>query len=163
MIETRIADQRDAPALTGLIEESCRHYFEIEPPDGVAQSWARRITERDGISAMIALRGDEALGFGTFVFLDSARSAAGTLFLKNLYVAAAARGTGAGHALMRALARHAVDLGCERFDWTAETDNPGAQAFYARLGAPRLAEKIYYRYDGDALTAFAKAAGRSCG
>jgi ribosomal protein S18 acetylase RimI-like enzyme len=62
-----------------------------------------------------------------------------------------ARGQGVGRALMGFLARLAVQRGCVRFDWTAETDNPEALAFYDRLGAGRVAEKVYYRFDGDRL------------
>jgi len=52
---------------------------------------------------------------------------------------------------MRFLARLAVERGCVRFDWTAETDNPDALGFYDRLGARRVADKVYYRFDGEAL------------
>ena len=79
----------------------------------------------------------------------------GVLFLKDLYTGADARGAGVGETLMRYLARLAVERGCERFDWTAETNNPRAMAFYDRLGARRVTDKVYYRFDGDALTAFA--------
>jgi ribosomal protein S18 acetylase RimI-like enzyme len=44
-----------------------------------------------------------------------------------------------------------VERGCVRFDWSAETDNPDALAFYDRLGAKRVAEKIYYRLEGEGL------------
>jgi len=56
---------------------------------------------------------------------------------------------------MRFLARLAVERDCVRLDWTAETDNGAALSFYDRLGARRVAEKVYFRFDGDALAAFA--------
>jgi ribosomal protein S18 acetylase RimI-like enzyme len=56
---------------------------------------------------------------------------------------------------MQFLAAHAVKLNCVRFDWTTEETNPGAMAFYARLGAERVKEKVYYRLTGSALLALA--------
>jgi ribosomal protein S18 acetylase RimI-like enzyme len=57
---------------------------------------------------------------------------------------------------MAFLARLALERGCGRFDWTAETDNPETLAFYDRLGARRVEEKVYYRFDGEALNALAE-------
>jgi GNAT superfamily N-acetyltransferase len=76
--------------------------------------------------------------------------------MKDLFTHAAARGQGSGRALMGFLARLAVERGCVRFDWTAETDNPEALAFYGRLGARCVAEKVYYRFEGETLRQFAE-------
>ena len=82
--------------------------------------------------------------------------------MKDLFTVAEARGRGVGKVLMRFLARLAVERGCVRLDWTAETDNAAALSFYDRLGARRVTEKVYYRFDGEALAAFA-ALRRSAG
>jgi ribosomal protein S18 acetylase RimI-like enzyme len=59
--------------------------------------------------------------------------------------------------MLEYLARLAVSRGCVRLDWTAETSNPRALAFYDRLGARRVTEKIYFRVDGDMLQKWAAA------
>ena len=59
------------------------------------------------------------------------------------------------------LARLAVERGCVRFDWTAETDNTEAPRFYDRLGAGRVVQKVYYRFEGETLHRFA--AGENAG
>lgn len=110
-----------------------------------------------GAPPLIASVESVAQGFATYTLLHPAPTADGTLFLKDLYVSAAARGKGVGIALMRHLARVAYDLGCTRFDWTAETDNPSALAFYDELGAERVTEKVYFRLSADRLGEFAKA------
>jgi RimJ/RimL family protein N-acetyltransferase len=48
---------------------------------------------------------------------------------------------------MSALFEVAVKHGCSRVEWTTDRDNPGAQAFYDRLGVPLLASKIFYRVE----------------
>ena len=51
--------------------------------------------------------------------------------------------------------RLAVDRGYGRLDWTTDEGNDGAQAFYERLGAKRIQQKVYYRLDAGALRAYA--------
>lgn len=58
-----------------------------------------------------------------------------SLFLKELYVAQAARRTGVGRHLMGAVYRIALDQGCSRVEWQTESSNKAAQAFYAAIGA----------------------------
>jgi len=41
---------------------------------------------------------------------------------------------GVGRLLMTALYEVAAEHGCSRVEWTTDTDNAGAMAFYARLG-----------------------------
>ena len=56
-----------------------------------------------------------------------------------------------GEKMMRAAAALAVEWGCCRFDWTAEKDNVRALAFYDRLSAQRVDEKVYFRAVGTDL------------
>jgi GNAT superfamily N-acetyltransferase len=99
----------------------------------------------------VAEQDGRAVGLATFAVLYPAPGPGGQLFMKDLFALAEARGQGVGCALMAFLARLAMERGCLRFDWTAETDNPTALEFYDRLGASRVAEKVYYRFEGKAL------------
>jgi GNAT superfamily N-acetyltransferase len=58
------------------------------------------------------------------------------MWLEDLFVHEAARGSGAGEALMRAFAADALARGCHRVDWHVLEWNP-ARGFYERLGARR--------------------------
>ena len=79
------------------------------------------------------------------------------LFLKELFVSAGARGSGAGTALMRAVARLAVEGGFARLDWTADRDDARLLSFYDAMGAVEQREKIFLRLTGQALTSLAVA------
>jgi RimJ/RimL family protein N-acetyltransferase len=48
---------------------------------------------------------------------------------------------------MRAIFETAATLGCNRVEWTTDTGNTAAQAFYARLGLPAYPSKIFYRVE----------------
>ncbi len=75
--------------------------------------------------------------------------------LKELYVSASARGQGAGEALMAWVARYAAQHGCGRIDWSVKASNARGMAFYERLGARLVEERLSYRLSGQALAALA--------
>lgn len=76
--------------------------------------------------------------------------------LKELYVSASARGRGAGEALMSWVARYAAQHGCGRIDWPVKASNARGIAFYERLGARLVEERLSYRLSGQALAALAE-------
>lgn len=162
-LEIRFADAADLPALSDLLQQANRHYWgETDGAPAMAAASAQAmISGRSGCRAIIAWVTGVPQAFATISVLHPAPTEHGTLFMKDLFVADAARGTGIGTHLMHHLANLAVELGCVRFDWTAETDNPKALAFYDRLRAPRVEEKVYYRFSGEALAEFAASAVRT--
>lgn len=76
------------------------------------------------------------------------------IYLEDLYVRAAARGTGLGRALLATLARICVERGYPRLDWSVLDWNP-ARDFYHAIGAEHQAEWLPYRVTGPALAALA--------
>ena len=67
-----------------------------------------------------------------------------------------ARGTGAGKALLKYLARIAVSKGCGRFEWAVLDWNEPAIQFYRSLGALPQDEWTTFRVAGAALQALAE-------
>jgi len=68
-----------------------------------------------------------------------------------------ARGTGAGGALLAALAGVCVDHGYRRMEWVMLDWNPAA-AFYTAVGATVTEDWVPYRLNGDALRRLAERA-----
>ena len=79
------------------------------------------------------------------------------IYLEDLYVRPGNRGRGLGTALLRTLARHAVDQGYARVEWAVLNWNEPAIGFYRSLGAGPQEDWSTYRLTGDALTAFGAA------
>lgn len=77
------------------------------------------------------------------------------IYLEDLYVDGAARGHGAGKAMLKALARIALEKDCGRFEWSCLDWNTPSLEFYDSLGALPQKEWIRYRLTGDALAALA--------
>jgi len=80
------------------------------------------------------------------------------LFLEDLFVQPAHRGTGTGLALMRAVAQRAVAEGCNVVEWRVLNWNQPAIDFYQRLGAARMQKWHVRQLGGSALAELAKGA-----
>jgi putative hydrolase of the HAD superfamily len=91
--------------------------------------------ERPFAQALLAEVDGEPRGFALFYFRYSSFAGRPSLWLDDLYVDEAARGRGAGAALMTELVRIAVAHDCTHAGWTASVNNPRGVAFYQRLGA----------------------------
>ena len=79
------------------------------------------------------------------------------LYLEDLYVQPAHRGTGLGKALLQHLGALAVERGCGRFEWSVLDWNENAIRFYEKMGATVMPDWRICRVAGDALQAFAAA------
>lgn len=77
------------------------------------------------------------------------------LYLEDLYVDPKHRGKGVGKLALRHLAQLAVELDCERFEWSVLDWNRNAIDFYEYLGAQVLPDWRIVRVTGDALTKLA--------
>ena len=94
-------------------------------------------------------------GFAVYFFNFSTWLGKYGLFLEDLFVSAEYRGCGAGKALLKHLARLAVEKGCGRFEWNVLDWNTPSIEFYESFGALPQDEWVGYRLTGDALTHFA--------
>lgn len=163
-IELRPAEAGDVTLLQDLI----RRLAEAQDAAGYVESTPADLL-RDGFGpvprfhALLAERVDAATGSRTAVglalyyFTYSTWAGRPNLYVEDLYVDGAERGTGVGKRLMAALARAALDAGCARLELAVKTDNR-ARAFYERLGLVRKGSWLPYAAAGDALSALAGSA-----
>jgi len=107
--------------------------------------------ERPAAEAVLAEQAGEPIGFALFFHNFSTWAGRRGLYLEDLYVTPAARGQGAGAALLRHLAGIAVARDCARFEWSVLDWNAEAIAFYRAMGAVGQEEWTVQRVDGDAL------------
>lgn len=103
----------------------------------------------------------EPVGFALFFHNYSTFLGRRGLYLEDIFVRPAARGRGVGFALLRHLARLAVERKCGRMEWWVLDWNRAAIDFYRRLGAEPMNDWTVYRLSGDALERLAEDAGRA--
>ena len=110
---------------------------------------------RPDAEVVIAYAGGEPAGFALFFHNYSTFLGRLGLYLEDLFVKPAFRGLGVGRALLRHLARLAVERGCGRFEWWVLDWNAPAIRFYESLGARPMSDWTIYRLTGPALEALA--------
>ena len=99
----------------------------------------------------------EPQGFALFFHNFSTFEGKPGVYLEDLFVRSAARGSGLGKALLSRLAAIAVERDCARLEWSVLDWNEPAIGFYKKLGARLMDEWTVMRVDGDALTGLAAA------
>jgi GNAT superfamily N-acetyltransferase len=101
--------------------------------------------------------GGEPQGFALFFHNFSTFEGRPGLYLEDLFVRPAARGSGLGRALLAHLAALAVERGCARLEWSVLDWNAPAIGFYEKLGARAMSDWTIMRVDGQALAHLGKA------
>jgi GNAT superfamily N-acetyltransferase len=92
-----------------------------------------------------------AQGFALFFHNFSTFEGKPGIYLEDLFVRPAARGSGLGKALLAHLAALALERDCARLEWSVLDWNEPAIGFYRKLGARLLDEWTGMRVDGAAL------------
>ena len=146
----RLAPQ-DAAALAMLWAEMQRHYgkpvTEAVAMTAAAHACAAQLREGFEPRILVAHAADGSLA-GSIVLNVSfpANELSRSLYIRDLYVAAAMRRLGVARAMLRAAASLALAQGFSALDWTAEAANTDARRLYSGEGA-RLLPRVYYRLD----------------
>ncbi len=158
-LTVRRARPGDGPAILGFIlaladYEKLRHEADLALPDversffGAAPRVFCDIAELDG----------QPVGFAVWFYSYSTFRGRHGIYLEDLYVDAAARGRGAGRALLAGLARRCRNEGLPRLDWAVLDWNAPSIAFYDGLGAEALDGWTTRRLTGAPLERLAAAA-----
>ena len=106
--------------------------------------------------AVLAYWREQPAGFALFFHNFSTFLGQRGLYLEDLFVRPAMRGRGIGLALMRHIAKLAVQRHCGRFEWAVLDWNRPAIDFYESLGTAAMSDWTVYRLSGDALQRLAE-------
>jgi GNAT superfamily N-acetyltransferase len=149
----RFARPADVPAIVGLIGELAEyeklsHLVHATP----ALLEPQLFGPRPGCECLVGERADGVIvGFALFFHNFSTFLCKPGIYLEDLFVQPAARGTGLGRQLLVQLARIAVERDCGRFEWAVLDWNVSAQAFYERMGAAMMPDWRLCRVTGEPL------------
>jgi GNAT superfamily N-acetyltransferase len=109
--------------------------------------------ERPAAEAVLAHVDSKVVGFALYMHNFSTFVGRPGLYLEDLFVRPQHRGQGYGDALLRHLARLAVERGCGRMEWAVLNWNQRAIEFYRKMGARPMNEWTVFRLDGENLKA----------
>lgn len=155
-LSIRFAEPGDASLILGFIRALAEYEKLLdEVTASEAEIAATLFGPRPAAECLLVFDGEAALGFALFFHNYSTFRGAPGLYLEDLFVSPEARGRGAGKALLRELARIALERGCKRMEWAVLNWNQPAIDFYRSLGAGPMDEWTVYRLEGAALNALA--------
>jgi GNAT superfamily N-acetyltransferase len=144
------AGPADVLALTELLDEMDRFYGAAggtSRDERMRQTAEALFSDPAAAHVLLAWAGPLLAGMAAYSYLWPAVGRTRSLYLKELYVGEGHRRGGAGKLLMRAVFETAVRHGCSRVEWTTDSSNAGAQAFYETLELPPRPSKIFYRVE----------------
>ena len=151
-IRIKPAMPADAPIILQLIRELAEFEHLLHEVQATEEQLREQLFgARPGAEVVIARMGDEVAGFALFFHNFSTFLAKPGIYLEDLYVRQKFRGQGCGEALLRHLARLAIERGCGRLEWSVLDWNVRAIDFYKSLGAVPMEQWTVHRVSGDAL------------
>ncbi|QNH18661.1 N-acetyltransferase [Xanthomonas sp. SS] len=155
-LHIRPATPDDAALILRLIRDLAR-YERAEDAVQTDEAGLRASLFGPGATAhaLICEADAQPIGYAVYFYNYSTWLGRNGLYLEDLYVAPEHRGSGAGKALLRHLARQALAEGCGRFEWSVLDWNQPAIDFYRAAGAQAQDEWTVYRLQGEALARFA--------
>ena len=148
----RYAQPEDCGLILGFIQALAEYegmLEEVVATEPLLREW---IFEKVLFACEDGREGGFALFFHNFsTFLGRAG-----IYLEDLYVMPEYRGRGYGKALLRRLAKIAVERGCGRLEWWCLDWNRPSIDFYLSLGAEPMQDWTVYRIAGDTLATLAE-------
>ncbi|HVL74753.1 MAG TPA: GNAT family N-acetyltransferase [Noviherbaspirillum sp.] len=153
----RFAAPADVPAILAMIRELAEfekltHLF-VADETALAEAL---FAERPHCECLVGEEDGRPVAFALFFHNFSTFLARRGLYLEDLYVKPEHRGRGHAEAMLRELARIAVERGCGRFEWSVLDWNENAIRFYRKMGAEVMPDWRICRVTGDGLSALAR-------
>lgn len=115
---------------TGYLE-----FYETSVPEDVYRTYFQRLLGDDpqDYHGLVAEKDGELIGLTHYLFHRHGWRIENVVYLQDLYVSEAVRGTGAGRALIEAVYAKADEAGCPSVYWLTQDFNATARQLYDRI------------------------------
>lgn len=152
----RAAVRADVPLILTFIRELADYegmLDEVVADEATLEEW---LFDRRAAEVVFALEEGREVGFALFFHNFSTFLGRSGVYLEDLYVRPEHRGKGYGKALLKRLARIALERGCGRLEWWCLDWNRSSIDFYLSMGAEPMSDWTVYRVAGEALAELAR-------
>lgn len=154
MLTIREATPADVPLILAYIAELADYERAPEKAVATAEDLHRYLFgPQPLIFCELARWEGKDAGFALYFYNFSTWEGRPGLYLEDLFVRPEFRKHGIGKALLKRLARIAVDHGCTRYVWQVLDWNTPSIDFYKAMGAKVMHDWLTCRVEGDALHA----------
>lgn len=103
------------------------------PPETSTRTWLRFLDPAEPLHAVLAWRGERAVGLVHWIYHRSCWSIGDHCYLNDLFAEPGERGTGVGRTLIEHVYREAAAAGCTRVHWLTHETNATAMRLYDRI------------------------------
>ena len=152
----RFATEKDIPLILEFIKELAEFENMLSEVVADEKTLTKWIFENKKAEVIFALEDGVEVGFALFFHNFSTFLGRAGIYLEDLFVKPNYRKRGHGKALIKELARIAVDRGCGRLELSCLDWNTPSIDFYLSLGATKMDEWTVYRFAGNSLKNLAK-------
>ena len=152
----RYATERNCGLILRFIQELANYEKrsgEVVATPELLREW---IFEKKKAEVIFACVGEREIGFALFFHNFSTFLERAGLYLEDLFVLPEFRGKGYGKAILKELARIAVERGCGRLEWACLDWNRPSIDFYLSLNVQPMNAWTMYRLTGETLQALAQ-------
>lgn len=149
--QIRRATEADVPLILDLIRGLADYEHALDQVVATPELLHSWLFEKEVAEVIIAQEGNVPVGFALYFHNFSTWLGRAGIYLEDLFVLPRYRGRGHGKALLRALAKTAIERGCGRLEWACLNWNQPSIDFYLGLGAQRMTEWNVYRLTGETL------------
>lgn len=152
----RFATEQDTAKILFFIRELAAYQKmsdQVIATEALLKEW---IFEKNKAEVLFVIEDGTEIGFALFFHTFSTFLGRAGIHLEDLYVLPAARGKGYGKALLKQLAKIALERGCGRLEWSCLDWNQPSIDFYHSLGAEPLNDWTEYRLTGHTLNAMSE-------
>ena len=126
---------------------------EVTATEESLKTW---IFDKKKAEVLFAVAKGREVGFALFFHNFSTFLGRAGIYLEDLFIMPEYRGRGYGKAVIKKLARIAVERGCGRLEWCCLDWNRPSVDFYLSLGAEAMEDWTVYRAAGDTLKKLAE-------
>ena len=155
-VSFRTAARKDVALVLEFIRELADYEHMLDEVVATPELLEKWIFGERKAEVIFALEGEREVGFALFFHNFSTFLGRAGIYLEDLYVRPECRGKGYGKALLKELARIAVERGCGRLEWWCLDWNRPSIDFYLSLGAEPMKDWTVYRIAGETLKKLAK-------
>ena len=154
--EFRFATINDVDLILNFIKELARYENLSNEVVADKETLTNSIFKNKKAEVLFALENGVEVGFALFFHNFSTFLGKAGIYLEDLFIKPEYRKRGHGKALIKELARIAVERGCGRLELSCLDWNKPSIDFYFSLGATKMSDWTVYRFSGESLENLAK-------
>ncbi|WP_373482955.1 N-acetyltransferase family protein [Acetobacterium sp.] len=147
----RMAEEKDVSLILFFIKELASYEKMLDQVVATEALLTEWLFEKKTAEVIFAELQGKEIGFALYFHNFSTFLGQAGLYLEDLYVLPVYRGNGYGKAILKQLAKIAVERGCGRLEWWCLDWNQPSIDFYLSLGAKAMDEWTVYRITGETL------------